>query len=265
MGIGALFRPAHRSKDPDKRLKAVNILSDQAALKTIAQSDKSPRVRLAAISRITDQDALLQVILDGQEIDARIAAVERIDSQQMLAEIIKLRKNYQLMAACFARITNKKILKAIANYPEYNISARRIAIENYADEALLREALSRTSDSSRLKTPEEIKELIDNYGGIQLIRALGKFRGSRNAIAAIGEIMRQGGESATLAVQYLAQALVHANEDVRRCAEEQLATISSGSLVAELVQLMDKAALHEKIVGVLRRIDHPDARQIVNK
>ncbi|MDP8240898.1 MAG: HEAT repeat domain-containing protein [Candidatus Hatepunaea meridiana] len=263
MSIRNLFRPAYKSKDPEVRLKAVETLNDQSALKIIAEEDKSPRVRMAAIEKITDQDVLTQVALDGNEIDARIAAVERIDSQETLAEIIKLRKNYELMAACFSRITDKKILEAIANDPEYNMSARRIAIENYADEALLQEAIQPATGVDKPKTPEEIKELIAKYGGAQLVRALGRFRGSKGALTALGEIMRQGGEPAAQAVQYLAQALIHANKGVRQCAEDQLATISKGELVAELVRYMDKTELHKRILAVLEHIEHPDARQII--
>lgn len=265
MGIADLFKAAHKSNNPEVRLKAAARTTDEQILFELAANDPSPRVRMTAVSRLNDQSLLMTLALDGKQIDSRIAAVERIESQQRLAEIIRLRRNYELMAACFTRITDKKILEAIANDTSYNRSARRIAIENFADEAYLEDSLEQPSTGDAAKTPEEIDQLIARYGGVQLVRSLGKFRGSKSAMLALGEIMRRGGEPSLPAVEYLAQALIHANEEVRQAAEDQLATMKSSELIAHLMQLTDKAILHERVLAVLRRIDHPDARQITGQ
>ena len=262
MGIRDLFKPAHYSKDPEVRLKAVNKLNDQKLLAEIAKTDKSPRVRKAAVARVNDQDMLFSIALDGQEIDARIDAVERIESQQKLAQIIKIRKNYQLMGACFSHISDKKILEEIAANPDYNMSARRIAIENYADESFLID-ISRPETESKPKTPEEIDAYIKKFGGVRLARALGKFRGSKSAIIALGEIMKRGGEASLIALEYLVQGLDHSNPEISNTAENQLASIKDPELIAQLVRILGKTTPSDKILSVLKRIDHPDARQII--
>ncbi|MEZ5360334.1 MAG: HEAT repeat domain-containing protein [Candidatus Zixiibacteriota bacterium] len=264
MGLSDLFKAGHRSSNPEVRLKAVESLADQDALTELAQFDSSPRVRLAAVQKITDQELLRKVALDGKEIDARIAAVERIESQDVLAEIIKARKNFQLMGACFSRITDTKVLERIAYDTEYNMSARRMAIENYADESFL-EDMAPTSTKTAPKTPQEIDDLIKKYGAVSLARGLGKFRGSTNAMHALGDIMRRGEEAGFVAIESLANGLIHANGAVRTEAHRQLATMTESGQILHLIRLMDKAPLQDAILAVLKEIDHPEARQIVER
>ncbi len=263
MGIADLFRADYKSSNPETRLKAVTKLTDEAILDELARCDVSPRVRLAATEKIQDQNHLLNIALHGNEIDARIAAVERIESQQVLADIIKQRKNLKLMGACFARITDRSILDAIANDTEYNLTARRMAIENYADESFLEDLQPKHDTGSPAKTPEEIEELIQRYGGVRLARALGKFRGSPNAMIALGEILKRGGEMAEVAVDQLANGLIHANRTVRNAAFKQLVSLKDGDLINHLIRLMDHAQLHAAILDVLNHIDHPEARRAV--
>ena len=261
--LGLFGKSGYESKDPEERLKAVAGLRDQAVLARLAMEDPSPRVRRAAVNRVTDQSLLERIALDGREIDARVAAVERIDSQQTLAEIIKVRKNFQLMGACFSLITDKKILEAIAHDTGYNMSARRMAIANYADESFLAEVQEKRDVDTRPKTPEEIDALIAKYGAERLARALGKFRGSPNAIVALGRIIEHGGEAAAVALEYVAQGLAHASPDVAAAAHEHLRRLTDADLIARLIGLMEDSDLHDKILAVLREIDHPDARQVV--
>jgi len=264
MGIKDLFTPDFKSEDPAKRLKALESLKDQSLLAELAMNDPSPRVRTAAARKITEQEQLIKVALDGNEIDARLTAVEKIDSQEKLAEIIKRRKNYKLMGACFERITDREILSRIANDPDYNRSARRLAIENYADEAYLSD-LQVAEDKAREKSPEEIAAIIDKYGGEKLVRVMGKFRGSKNSILALGQIMQRGGDSAVMAMEYLAKSLNYANPIISRCAEEQLAELKDPELIARLIAMIGSTDLDERITAVLKKVDHPDAREFIEK
>ncbi|MBU0983848.1 MAG: hypothetical protein KKA42_08260 [candidate division Zixibacteria bacterium] len=263
MSFLGLFPKPHESKDPEVRLKAVESLEDQSVLAAMASTDPSPRVRLAAVARVTDQQLLTNIALDGNQIDARVAAVGRIESQQTLAKIVKVRRNYQLMGACFARITDKSILHDIANDREYNMSARRMAIENYADESYLTQIVEKRTDTDAPKTPEEIDELVERYGGVHLARALGKFRGSKNAMLALSEILKRGGEAGDIALEYLAQGLVHPNRAVSEAAHGELCKLADGRQISRLVAHMDKSELDARILAVLKNIDHPEARQIV--
>jgi len=264
MSLFGFGKPAHRSKDPQVRLEALESIADETLLAEIAKTDASPRVRQAAVAKVTDQDLLMGIALDGQQIDARIAAVERIESQEKLAEIIKIRKNFQLMGACFARITDKKILEAIANDKAYNISARRMAIENFADESFLAEVTQHRVSRGTPKSRAQIDTLVERYGGVRLARALGRFRGSPNAISALGDIMRHGGEAGVVALEYLVQALGHGNREVANAAQAELAGLNDGELIAHLIGMMENASLQGEILKVLRGLDHPDARQAVD-
>ncbi len=263
MSVFDFFKPDHLSKDPEVRLKSVEKISDQDVLTDLAKNDNSPRVRDAAVTKISNQEKLMEIALDGKEVDSRIAAVERIESQEKLAHIIKVRKNFKLTGACLSLITDTKILEDIARDKEYSMSVRRMAIENFADEAFIEEVAEKKEEEYKVKSLDEIKALIEKYGGARLVRALGKFRGSKGSLESLGEILSLGGESAAIALEYLVLGLTHANPDIRKLAEDKLSTIDSPELITHLVRLMEKAAYHDKIFNVLKRIDHPDAKQIV--
>ncbi|MBD3382212.1 MAG: hypothetical protein GF404_08445 [candidate division Zixibacteria bacterium] len=261
--MGLFSKPDFQSDDPDVRLKAVKECDDQSLLAEIAKNDSAEKVRLASVEKLNDQDSLYQVAREGNEIDARIAAVEKIDSQQRLADLIREKKNYRLMKACFAHITDKRILEKIAHDKEYNMAARRMAIENYADESFIGEFDTGSVDSGAGRSPDEIEALVEKYGAVRLARALGKFRGSPNAIRSLGIIMNRSDEAAELALEAITQALGHANAEVRSAAEAQLKQLDDGDLIAHLISLMEDSKLHSRIMGVLKLIDHPEARQFV--
>lgn len=261
--MGLFSKPDFQSDDPEVRLNAVKECDDHSLLARIAESDHSADVRLAAVEKLVDQDSLYHVAREGNEIDARIAAVEKIDSQQKLADLIREKKNYRLMKACFAHITDKKILEKIAHDKEYNMAARRMAIENYADETFIGELDSGSVDTGAGKKPDEIKAMIEKYGAVRLARALGKFRGSPNAIRSLGIIMNISDDASKLALEAIAQALGHANSEVRQAAAKQLKQLDDGDLIAHLISQMEDSRLHPKIMEVLKQIDHSEARQFV--
>jgi len=265
MGLFEIFKPAYKSQNPEVRLEAVMAAADQNLLAELAANDPSPRVRKAAVLKVTDQQLLYNIALDVKEIDARIAAVEQIESQEKLAEIIKIRKNFQLMGACFSKITDKNILQKIAYDTEYNMSARRLAIEQFADEAYLNAFEEKSSSNKESKSKEEIDAIINKYGGAELVHALGKFRGSKSAMQALGEVLKRGGSAAHSAVEQLAKGLLHANPEIEQEAAKQLSAVKDADLITQLVRMIQNKELHDKILGILKQIDHDDAREIVNK
>jgi HEAT repeat protein len=143
------------------------------------------------------------------------------------------------------------------------MAARRMAIENYADESFIKEFDDTSVDSGTRKSPEEVEQMIEKYGAVRLARALGKFRGSPNAMRSLGIIMKRGEEASKIALENLAQALVHANAEVREAAENQLKQLKDAELITHLVGMMEDTRLNPRILEVLRQIDHPEARQIV--
>ncbi len=248
--------------DPRVRLKAVEKLDSQEDLVEVACTDDSPRVRLAALARVEGDAPLAQIAKDAQEIDVRLAAVDRIGSQQMLADIIKARKNFQLMGACFARITDRKILEAIAEDTGYNPTARRLAVEQFADESYLQDFES-TPEKSAVESKADIDGLMKLYGGVRMVRAIGKFRRSEKALHALGKIAQQGGDAGELAIEYLCRALASDNPALQQRAADGLAALADPHLVACLVRSLDDPKLRKPIQSVLERIDTPEARDVL--
>ena len=254
-----------KKDDPRARLEAVEKSSDSRDLLEAACADDSPRVRLAAVAKLNDDETLAKVALDAKELDVRIAAVERISSQQLLADIIKARKNYELMGACFARITDRKILEAIAQDPGYNPTARRIAVEQFADESYLDDVSKAKEEKDDRKSDEAIGRLLEASGDLRVVRAIGRFRHSEKAARALGAIAKKGGESGGLAVEYLCRALGSSNPKVQATAKGELAGISDPELVSLLVRSLDDPKLREPIRDVLKQINTPEARKALGQ
>jgi len=264
--MGLIRKKDHRHPDPKVRLRAIDDLTDKSMLVEVACTDDSSRVRMAAVTRLDEDDLLAEIAKDASEIDVRIAAVERISSERLLADIIKARKNYELMGACFARITNTMVLQAIAEDPGYNPTARRIAVDQFADESYL-EDMSEDAGGEKGEGPDEetVDRLLSAYGDLRVIRAIGRFRNSKKALKALGAIARRGGEPGGLAVEYLGRALGSANPSVCEDAADQLVGLSDPEIVASLVRMLDDPKVREPIRGVLERIDTPEARQALGQ
>ena len=269
MGILDVFRSGSRNPDPEIRLAAVAKLTDESALAEIAAADHSARVRLAAVAKIASDVHLAEVARDGQAMDARLAAVERISSQELLANIIKTRKNFELMGACFARITDRGVLQSIAEDADYNPAARRMAVEQFADEAYLDDVAGNGEGNSNgatrnngdgltggadRKSDAAIDAILATYGDVRVVRALGRFRGSEKALRGLGTIARRGDEVGGLAVEYLCRALKSANSRLRGCAVEELAALRDPDLVSVIVRGLDTPELTQPLREVLRSI-----------
>jgi hypothetical protein len=297
MGLLDVFRPRLRHPDPRVRLEAVAGLTDQSVLAAVARQDDSPRVRLAAVAKVEDDNLLAEIASQGNALDARLAAVERIASEAILAEIIRTRRNYELMCACFARITDRDLLQTIAQSTAYNPAARRMAVEQFADESYLADVaraagladtdgvtdLSGAAGAGGLaeasgargsppaaagsdrKSDEAVEAILATYGDIRVVRALGRFRGSEKALKALGTIARKGGDVGCLAVEYLARALGSPNRQLRRAAADELACLRDAELVSALARSLDNPALCEPIREVLRRIGTPAAAAALDK
>jgi hypothetical protein len=254
-----------KKNDPRARLEALEKSSDRAELVEAACADDSPRVRLAAVARLDDDETLAKVALDAKELDVRIAAVERISSQQLLADIIKARKNYELMGACFARITDRKILEAIAQDTGYNPTARRIAVEQFADESYLDDVERAREEKDHRVGDESIERLLRASGDLRVVRAIGRFRNSEKAVRALGAIAKKGGESGGLAVEYLCRALGSSNPKVQATAKGELCGLSDSELVSQLIRSLDDPKLREPVRDVLKQINTPEARKALGQ
>jgi hypothetical protein len=244
--------------DARARMEAVEDLASQDELVRVACTDDSPHARLLAVSKVTDDQNLLKVVKEAKDLDVRLVAVERISSQQILSDIVKRRENLELIGMCFTRITDRKIIESIAQDPDCNPVARRMAVEHFADESYLAEA---SETAMGRKSREAVDAFVEAYGGgLRGVRAIGRFRRSEKALKALGTIAARGGECGGLAIEYLCGGLGSSNQSLKRCAADELANLRSPELVGCLVRSLDNPALREPIREVLQRIDTPEAR-----
>lgn len=247
----------HTHADPKVRLEAVHRLDDPDTLVAVAMSDDSPRVRLTAVARIDDDLRLETIAREAEHLDVRLVAVEKIFAQGVLADLLKAPENMALIGMCFSRITDRDIIQAIAEDPDYPPLVRRMAVEYYADEHYLAQA----GEEEDRKSEEAVEAFIDVYGGgLRGVRAIGRFRRSEKALKALGTIARKGGETGGLAVEYLCSALASPNPKLADCAASELAALKDPDAVDCIIRALDKPDLQEPIRRVLQQIDTPEAR-----
>jgi hypothetical protein len=257
----ALFlRSKLEHPDEKVRLIALRKLTDEKKIIEVACRDDSPTVRLEAVRMLKDTSHLAAVVKNGEGEEARVEAVGRIQDQELLAQILLERKNKAIMEAAFENLTDPEILKKIAEDDRYNIAARRVAIDNFADQSFLEEvaknvttpgvkeaALKRLSEEgveveaeteAAAETPdaEHIETILERYGADRIVDAIGKFRGSEKAIRSLGLVARKGKEGSEHAVHFLEKALEHSNPHIRACALEEMASALSKDKIEPILE-----------------------------
>lgn len=95
-----LFSPAWKSKNPQKRLKAVEKLDDQNVLMTLAAQDPSKEVRLAAIPKIKNAAFLIQLAQNIGDFDLSEAAVKHIADQAAIVDLALATDSNHLAIKC---------------------------------------------------------------------------------------------------------------------------------------------------------------------
>lgn len=259
VGLGNLLRPRHRHGDAAVRLRAVEKLEDEEVLLRMACEDPDLEVRHRAVERLRSTDALRRTAIHGQHLDARLKAVARIDDPRVLAEIMRERKNPDLMVACFEGIRSQEVLQAIAQDPAYNITARRIAINMFADPNLLtglfeslrapglrRAALRRLAgegarpeaQEDRPHPDEHMDRVLERYEPEDVAEMLGAFRDSRAAVRGLGVILSRGGSAGERAAEILERVLKHATPEIRLEALRQLRPVA-GRMTEQLQSLAE--------------------------
>jgi hypothetical protein len=259
--MALFFRSKLKHPDEKVRLTALQKLTDEKKIIDVACNDVSPTVRLEAVRMLTDASHLAEVVKNGEGEEARVEAVGRIQDQTLLAQILLERKNNAIMMAAFQGLTDPEILKKIAEDDRYNIATRRIAIENFADQAFLeevaqnvttpgvKEAAERrlaeesgepvaSAEPSTAASPdaEHIESILERYGTERIVEAIGKFRGSEKAIRSLGLIARKGTEESERAVHFLNKALEHSNPRIRTCALEEMASALSKDKIEAILE-----------------------------
>lgn len=252
----------HTNPNPRVRMTAVEKLDDPETLVEIACTDDSPRVRLTAVGRLTNDDLLERVAREAESLDVRLVAVERTFSQGVVAALLKAPENMELIGMCFSKLSDRRIIESIAQDPDYPAAVRRMAVEYYADESYLSDAVE--EEHVARKSDEAVQAFVDAYGGgLRGVRAIGRFRRSEKALRALGTIARKGGETGGLAVEYLCTALGSANPKLVECATSELEQLKDPDQVDCVITALDNPDLKEPIREILMKIDTPEARSAV--
>ncbi len=254
-----LLKPRYRRHDPAVRRDAVKRLADEEILVGLASDDPDLEVRLLAVGRVASEDGLLRVAMNGKYLDARLKAARRIQNPRTLARLMRERKQPDLMMACFEGIRSQEVLREIAGDPRQSVTARRIAINMFADQKLLLEVLHsvrepglRRAALERVEDPElrrrlaaEVEEhrragridrILDSYDPEIVAEMLGAFRDSEAAVRALGTLAARGGDAGARAVEILIRQLRHARAGLRLEALHQLAGV--GAFPADVVEEM---------------------------
>jgi hypothetical protein len=263
VSLGNLLRPRHRHRDPAVRLRAVDKLEDEALLLQVACEDPDLDVRQRAVERLRTTEALREAAIHGRHLDARLKAVARIEDPHVLAEIMRERKNPDLMMACFEGIHDQKVLESIAGDPAYGVTARRIAINMFADPGLLSQLLERFQApglrraalrrlggeraveaeraESRQQGPrpdEHMDRILEQYDAQDVAEMLGAFRDSPAAVRGLGVIVARGGPAGERAAEILERVLKHATPEIRVEALRQLEPVAQ-RMAEQIRQLAD--------------------------
>ena len=287
MSLANFMKARHLHSDPAVRARAMDAIKDESILVLMACEDSDLEIRHRAVDRLTGVDALRSVALEGQHLDARLKALAKIDDSQVLAEIMRERKNPDLMMACFEKIKDQKVLEAIARDPAYAVTARRIAINMFADQDLLVDILKsvrapalRQAAADKIEDPElrrvaeeqarveqgqpdkNMDRILERYDPEVVAEMLGAFRDSTAAVRGLGVILARGGDAGERAAEILGRFLLHAKPEIRLEAVQQIRP-AAAAMVDDLTELAEKdadpavrSALEELISDVG---DKPDA------
>ena len=248
MGLLNRLQPRRWTGKPEGRRTFVRRCQGEEELVRFSCEDSDLEVRLLAVEKLQSTTSLRRVATEGKHLDARLKAARAIKDPVVLAEIMCERKQPELMMACFEGIQDQEVLAGIARNPRQSLTARRIAINMFADQTLLADllnsmrapalreaALERIEDPAlkeRLRledeaaygpTPEErALELAKQIDSDELAEILGAFREAPGAVRALGVLASPDGGSSGRAVEILRRLLKSARADIRLLALEQL-------------------------------------------
>jgi hypothetical protein len=277
-----LLKRRHQHRDPAVRLRAVESLDDESVLVQVACEDPDLDVRHRAVDRLKSDEALRTVAIEGQHLDARLKAVAHIGDEKVLAEIMRERKNPDLMMACFEHIRSQEVLEAIARDRAYNVTARRIAINMFADQNLLVDILKsvrqpalreaararlgnavETAESDEHEDPDRhMDRILATYNPEVVAEMLGAFRDSPAAVRGLGVILARGDAAGERAEEILGRMLKHATPEIRLEALAQLRP--AAARVADELRTLAESDPDPNVRAAVRELldtieEHPDA------
>ena len=115
---------------------AIDKLTDQALLATIAVKEEDPNVRLLAVYKLTDQALLAKIAVGDNDQYVRSAAVINLTDQNVLVKIAIEADEFGLdVREAFFHLTDQTLLARIA-VEARNADVRKLAVKDLTDQAL---------------------------------------------------------------------------------------------------------------------------------
>ncbi len=141
-----LFRPRWRHPDPGIRKAAVEKLTKQSALATVARNDEKPEVRAAAVDKLTDQSVLGEIARADSIPAIREAAALKLTSQAAFAVVATSGVDAELREFATWRLRDQRTLASVACTDEA-FQVRETAVWQLTNRTVLAEILERETDS----------------------------------------------------------------------------------------------------------------------
>ena len=120
-----------------KACDAVNKISDQKALSTVASKSRCLEARLAAISKIIDQGLLKAIALTNDNPQARLAATVKLtDPDTLVAIACRQGENFEICKAAVEGISDRERIATVA-INAYYAGIAQIAVSKTDDQIML--------------------------------------------------------------------------------------------------------------------------------
>jgi len=152
-----LFTPGYKSKNPEKREKAVRKLNPlnqkhQKIIIEIVQTELNYYVRKAAIERLTDLNLVVQLAQIEKDAEIRKIAVGKLVSvfklpgqnisfdaeiQKILHKIARSDQDIEIAILAIAKITDQSVLFDISKHATFSV-ARKTAVQKLTDQDILK-------------------------------------------------------------------------------------------------------------------------------
>ena len=101
--------PSINDEDPNRRIKAVENIVDQATLAKVAIEDKDHDVRCAAVEKLTDQTLLAKLATEDKDANVRWAAIWKLTDLAVLARVVLVEKDSVALNAAEKRLSDPSL------------------------------------------------------------------------------------------------------------------------------------------------------------
>jgi len=154
-----LARIAVEAPTSDARVAAISKINDQTVLTNIAKNDENEWVRETAVEKLTDQIVLAYVAKNEEETSkVRSVAIKKLTDQTVLTDIAKNDK--WLRVEAIRKLTNQTVLANIAKNDKGQ-RERTEAVEKLTDQTILTEIAKTENDAWVIRTLMKMGKLIN--------------------------------------------------------------------------------------------------------